>query len=143
MRNNTSYFLYSAWVLSLIATVGSLFFSEVLHFPPCTLCWYQRIFMYPLFFILTVGILKKDVVLPLYILPLASIGWLIALFHVLLYYKIIPDQLAPCALGVSCTTKFIEYFGFITIPFLSLVAFSSIIIVTLFAMKGTTHDTRS
>jgi len=61
------------------------------------------------------------------VLPLAIIGWLISIFHNLLYYGIIPDALAPCTTGVSCTTKFIEYFGFVTIPLLSFLAFTVII----------------
>lgn len=130
------YFLYVAWMVSVFATVGSLFFSEVLHFPPCVLCWYQRVFMYPLPFLMTIGILKKDALLPTYILLLAPLGWIISVYHVLLYYKIIPDQLAPCVLGVSCTTKYIEYFGFITIPFLSFVAFSCIILAMILYKKG-------
>ena len=115
--------LYIAWLQAIIAMAGSLFFSEILHFPPCVLCWYQRICLYPLVAILAVGIVKKDKHLALYVLPLTLVGLGIAIFHNLLYYKLIPDELAPCAQGISCTTKFIEYFGFVTIPFLSLCAF--------------------
>ena len=133
------YLLYFAWMISILATVGSLFFSEVLHFPPCVLCWYQRVFMYPLPFLLTVGILMKDRFLPTYVLSIAPIGWLISVYHVLLYYKIIPDQLAPCTLGVSCTTKYVEYFGFITIPFLSFLSFSCIIVAMIVYKRGETR----
>lgn len=115
--------LYIAWLQAVIAMAGSLFFSEILKFPPCVLCWYQRIAMYPLVAILFVGIAKKDKNIAWYVLPLSIIGLAISIFHNLLYYKLIPDELAPCALGVSCTTKFIEYFGFVTIPFLSLLSF--------------------
>lgn len=117
---------YLALLIAWAAVVGSLFFSEILHFPPCTLCWYQRIAMYPLVVILSVGILRKNKDLPLYVLPLSLIGLAIGLYHNLLYYNIIPETAAPCALGVSCTTKFVEYFGFITIPFLSMIAFGII-----------------
>lgn len=120
------YSAYLALLIAWAAVVGSLFFSEILHFPPCTLCWYQRIFMYPLVVILSVGILRKNKDLPLYVLPLALIGLVIGFYHNLLYYNIIPEAAAPCALGVSCTTKFVEYFGFITIPFLSMIAFGII-----------------
>lgn len=105
---------------------GSLYFSEIRHFPPCILCWYQRIFIYPLVFLIPVGIIRKDNNLPYYVLSLSTIGTLIAIYHNLLYWNIIPENLAPCALGVSCTTKFVELFGFITIPFLSLLAFLAI-----------------
>ena len=115
--------LYIAWLQAITAMAGSLFFSEILLYPPCVLCWYQRIAMYPLVIILAVGIAKKDKLIAWYALPLSLIGLGISIFHNLLYYKLIPDEIAPCITGVSCTTKFIEYFGFITIPFLSMLSF--------------------
>lgn len=118
-----------------LATAGSLYFSEILKFPPCVLCWYQRIFMYPLVIILAVGIWKKDKNLPFFVLPLSIAGAIIAIYHNLLYYKIIPESAAPCILGVSCTTKQIEWFGFITIPLLSLLAFTSITILIFLYKK--------
>jgi disulfide bond formation protein DsbB len=128
--------LYLAWIQSIVATLGSLYFSEVMKFPPCVLCWYQRIFMYPLVFILAVGMVRKDKKIYTYVLPLSVTGLLIAIYHNLLYYQIIPESIAPCVNGVSCTTKFIEWFGFITIPFLSLVAFSVITLCMLFLWRG-------
>jgi disulfide bond formation protein DsbB len=118
--------LYIAFMQALSATLGSLFFSEVLLFPPCVLCWYQRIVMYPLVVILAVGIYTQDRHVIRYVLPLSVVGLLIALYHNLLYYHILPESAAPCTLGVSCTTKQIEWFGFITIPLLSLLAFAII-----------------
>ncbi len=117
-----------ALIQAVIAFLGSMYFSNIAGFPPCVLCWYQRIFMFPLALALIVGILRKDSGVHLYILPPAIIGWVIALYHNLLYYKFIPDTLSPCSTGVSCTTKFIEYFGFVTIPLLSFIAFSVIIL---------------
>lgn len=108
--------LYLALIQAIVALLGSLYFSNVLMYPPCVLCWYQRIAMFPLFITLIVGILTKDRNIHLFVLPPAIIGWMIALFHCLLYYKIIPDTLAPCSTQVSCTTKYVEYLGFITIP---------------------------
>jgi disulfide bond formation protein DsbB len=118
--------LYVAWGVSLLSTLGSLFFSEILHFTPCVLCWYQRICMYPLVFLLTVAIVKKDKLIPYYVLPLSLVGMLIGIYHNLLYYNILPESVAPCRNGVSCTTQLVNYFGFITIPLLSLIAFSVI-----------------
>lgn len=118
------YVLYLAFAQAFIATLGSLVFSEVLHFPPCVLCWYQRITMYPLVIIFGVAILKKDKLFTYYAWPLIAIGWLIGVYHNLLYYEILPEAAAPCIQGVSCTTKFIEWFGFVTIPLLSLVGFT-------------------
>ncbi len=88
--------------------------------------------MYPLVVILGVGIYFRDTFVYRTVLFLSSIGILISLYHNLLYYKILPEAAAPCRLGVSCTTKFIEWFGFVTIPFLSGMAFALIIIFMLF-----------
>lgn len=115
--------LYIAWLQAIIAMAGSLFYSEILQYAPCVLCWWQRVCIYPLVAILFVGIIKKDKNVALYALPLTLVGLGISIFHNLLYYNIIPETLAPCTNGVSCTTKFVEYFGFISIPFMSLAAF--------------------
>ena len=77
LKLNPKLFLYTAWVTSLMATVGSLFFSEILHFPPCMLCWYQRILMYPLVVIIAVGILRRDKGVYQYVLPLSITGFII------------------------------------------------------------------
>lgn len=124
--------LYLALVQAIVATLGSIYFSEIAGFAPCILCWYQRICMYPLIVILTVGILEKNKNIYKYVLPFSLLGMVIALFQNLLYYKIIPETAAPCTLGVSCTTKYIEWFGFITIPLLSLAGFSIITAIMLF-----------
>jgi disulfide bond formation protein DsbB len=116
--------LYAAWFAAAMATAGSLFFSEVMKLPPCVLCWYQRIAMYPLVWILAVAIVKKDLTIArLLALPMALVGFGIAIYHNLLYYKLIPESITPCTSGVSCTSKQIEWFGFVTIPVLSLCAF--------------------
>ena len=120
---------YAAWTLALVATAGSLFFSEVMELPPCVLCWYQRIAMYPMVFVIAVGILTRDGRFRNYALPLAVAGTLISVYHNLLYYGIIPESIAPCVQGISCTTKQIEWLGFITIPLMALVAFVTITII--------------
>lgn len=133
--------LYGAFAVALLAMLGSLYFSEIANFPPCVLCWYQRISMYPLVVILGFAIYKRsrDLVLPA--LVLAPIGWLIGLYHNLLYYKILPEAAAPCLAGVSCTTKFIEWFGFLTIPLLSFLGFTFIIVALIIHWKS--NDQRS
>jgi disulfide bond formation protein DsbB len=94
--------------------------------------------MYPLVIILGVGIIEKNKNMYKYVLPLSLLGEFIAIYHNLLYYKIIPESAAPCVAGISCTTKFIEYFGFVTIPFLSLVAFTliNVFMVVYLRTKG-------
>jgi disulfide bond formation protein DsbB len=132
--------VYVAWTQALIATLGSLFFSEVMHLIPCVLCWYQRILMYPLVAVLTVGILLRDERLRFYVLPLSLTGLAIAIYHNLLYYGILPEGIVQCTTGVSCTQKQIEWLGFITIPFLSLTAFSVITACMWWSQKGAVPD---
>jgi disulfide bond formation protein DsbB len=114
---------YAAWIVALIATIGSLFFSEVMQLPPCLLCWYQRIAMYPLIVLIGAGIIMRDHRMKFYALPLTLAGLAISVYHNLLYYGILPESIAPCTQGVSCTSRQIEWFGFITIPLLALAAF--------------------
>jgi len=133
LRSNA---IYLAWFQALIATLGSLFFSEVMQLIPCLLCWYQRIMMYPLVIVLTVGILLRDMRTKYYVLPLSLIGLSISIYHNLLYYGIISESLAPCATGISCTTRQIEWLGFITIPLMALTAFIVIIFSMLFYRRG-------
>ena len=106
-----------------MASLGALFMSEIMGFAPCVLCWYQRIFMFPLVFILAVGLLPLDPKVVRYALPLALIGLVVAGFHLLLLEGFIPETLAPCRQGIPCKTVQIECFGFVTIPLLSFLAF--------------------
>lgn len=131
MRSARAALPYLAWAQALLATAASLFLREVLGYPPCVLCWYQRIAMYPLVPLIAAGILRRDRGIHLYVLPLSVIGLAIALSHNLLYIGIIPEAASACRAGVSCTTRFFEWFGFITIPFLSLTAFALITIAML------------
>ncbi|MBP6325462.1 MAG: disulfide bond formation protein B [Sulfurospirillum sp.] len=123
--------LFFAWLVATIATVGSLFFSEVMMFPPCVMCWYQRICMYPLVVILLVGLFPLDTTVTRYAMPLTLIGLFFAIYHNLLYYKILPESVQPCSQGVSCTSDYINWFGFITIQLLSLVAFVMVLILLI------------
>lgn len=113
-----------SFVVSLVATLGSLFFSEVAKFQPCILCWYQRIFMYPQPVLLYLGILRKETVLKPYLTALNLVGLGIALYHYLL--QIQPKLLtAPCVTGdVSCVRSYTFYFGYITIPLMAATAFA-------------------
>ncbi|MDP2052601.1 MAG: disulfide oxidoreductase [Acidobacteriota bacterium] len=126
--------LFAVWLISLVAMLGSLFFSEVMRLPPCVLCWYQRIFMYPLVVVTTVGLLWRDPGALRYAWPLAAGGLAVAVYHNLLYYHLIPESITPCTTGVSCTDRQIEWLGFVTIPLLSLAAFT-LIVATLFVCQ--------
>jgi disulfide bond formation protein DsbB len=106
--------------------LGALFFGEVMQLPTCSLCWYQRIFMFPLVLILPAGLFPFDRKVVRYALPLALVGWLIAVFQTMLVAGVIPESIKPCAQGVPCSETVIEWFGFVTIPLLSVIAFSII-----------------
>lgn len=141
MLNKIRPYLYpAAFLQAVVAMTGSLYFSEVLHLVPCVLCWYQRITMYPLVAILIVGIYFKDSKVYRYVLPLAILGLLIATYHVVLYYGVNwgwhPEWTGPCVAGVSCTTRYIEWLGFITIPLLSWTAHLVITILMGLAWKA-------
>ena len=126
--------LFICWLIASISTLGSLFFSEIMNFAPCVLCWYQRICLFPLVLILLIGLFSIDKSVVKFALPLALVGWFIALYHNLLYSGIIPESIQPCSQGVSCTEDYISLFGIFTIPMLSLMAFSTIIVL-LFILK--------
>lgn len=126
--------LFLCWLLAAGSTSGSLFFSEIMAFAPCSLCWYQRIFMFPLAIILLAGLFPFDGKIVRYALPLAIGGWLVAFYHTLLYAGIIPRSIQPCGEGVSCSEAYIELFGFLSIPLLSLIAFS-ILVALLSVLK--------
>lgn len=117
---------YVAWTQALVATTGSLFFSEVLELAPCVLCWYQRILMYPLVVVLAVGILLRDRHARAYVLPLSGLGLAVATYHNLLYFGIIPEGATQCVLGVPCTIRYFAILGFIDIPQMSMTAFAVI-----------------
>lgn len=123
---------YLAWLIALVATIGSLFFSEVMNLPPCVLCWYQRIAMYPLVFVIGTGIITRDNRMKNYALPLVLTGLAISIYHNLLYYGVIPESITPCTQGISCTSRQIEWLGFITIPLLALTAFVAVTLCLLF-----------
>lgn len=131
---------YAILLQAGLAMAGSLFFSEVMKLPPCVLCWYQRIALYPIVFLAVVGILNKDKKLYTYVLPLSLVGLVISVYHNLLYWKILPESISPCTLGISCTSKFFEWFGFVTIPFLGLVAFIAITVLGFISLKKNTYE---
>jgi disulfide bond formation protein DsbB len=121
--------VFICWVIASVSTLGSLFFSEIMQLPPCALCWYQRVFMFPLVIILLIGLFAFDQCTVKYALPLAVAGWGFAFYHFLLYSGFIPESIQPCSQGVSCSETYLELFGFITIPLLSLMSFTAIVVL--------------
>lgn len=129
----------AAWLIALIATLLSLYSSEIAKMPVCTLCWWQRIFMFPLAIQLGIAFFRNDSSIKFYTLPIAILGALFALFHYLL--QTIPSLilLAPCRAdpcGVHCETIDWQLFGFITLPLLSLLAFLAITFLLFITKKS-------
>lgn len=139
MRKSILY-LYFMFLTSALATAGSLFFSDVMGFPPCVLCWYQRICMYPLVLIFFMAIWSNDSKFLKYSLPLSLLGLFFSFYHNLIYYGFIPESLSPCREGVSCADVHIEWLGFITIPFMSFVAFLIINTASLIVLRNRKND---
>ena len=131
LDSSSSTFVFLAFLVSLIATFGSLFFSEIMNFIPCSLCWYQRIFMYPLVFLFAKNLLFPDDKIFKYTFPLVLVGWGISIYHNLLMFKIIPEKLSPCVQGVPCSVDYINWLGFITIPLLSFFAYTIVLILLI------------
>ncbi|MBO2535190.1 MULTISPECIES: disulfide oxidoreductase [Rummeliibacillus] len=123
------------WVVSLIAMMGSLFFSEVQHFEPCKLCWYQRILMYPLVIILAVAYVQKNARIAVTSAIFSCLGTCTALYHYGIQ-KVPALQESAISCGrVPCTSDYINWLGFITIPLLSLVAFILIAGTSFYMLK--------
>ncbi len=127
------HFLWIGFIISFSGVLSSLFYSNVIGFIPCYLCWFQRIFMYPTALIFLVALIKKDRNVSSYILPLVSIGALFALYHNYIYY--FGEGTAPCdASGVSCVKALVmEFGGYISIPSLSLTSFVALIVLLVVA----------
>ena len=121
--------LFAAWLVAALATGGSLLFSLGMGLAPCVLCWVQRVFLFPLVVVLARALFPLDRGVVRYALPLAAIGWLVAAYHNLVYVGVVPEALQPCAQGVSCSERYLELFGFVDIPLLSLLAFTALVAI--------------
>jgi|SRR5690625_1216384 len=127
--------LFISWTMSLVATAGSLFYSEVMGYLPCELCWIQRIFMYPLIIIYGTAILKKNIFIALPGIILSGIGMVISVYHYgLQKIPALHDSGGFCG-TIPCNLQYVNYFGFITIPFLAGVAFFVIFCSHLFILR--------
>lgn len=129
-------YLRLALIVAWVATLGSLFFSEVLRFTPCLLCWYQRIVMYPLAVILAVATLRRDAGVAVYVLPLSLTGLLVSGYHYLLQKTTFLPVPTLCTASVPCETSEMNLLGFVTIPLLSFTAFAIITVLMLILRRG-------
>lgn len=134
--------LWLAWTVAAVATLGSLFFSEISHFIPCRLCWFQRIAMYPLFVVLLVGALRRDVRAAFwYAIVFPVVGAGVSVYH--LYIEAHPEaESKSCIIGVPCSTKWIDEFGYVTMPMLALTAFASVFALLVLARSWAGAEAR-
>ena len=129
LRDNA---LWLAWLVAAVATAGSLYYSEVAHFTPCPLCWYQRIAMYPMAVILLVAAVRRDLPSRWYVLPQLVVGAAIAGYHTQL--QAFPRHGSPfCSTTEPCTTRYVWELGFVSLPFMALAAFAFVIAMVCIA----------
>jgi disulfide bond formation protein DsbB len=132
--------LFVAWATSIIAMLGSLYFSEFKQYEPCELCWYQRILMYPFAVILGIAVVKKDYKIALYSMILSAIGGCVSLYHYAIQKLAFLAETAPSCGRVPCTGQYINWLGFITIPFLALIAFIIIFVCSSMIWKKSKEE---
>lgn len=130
MRAIKKYNIHLAWIISVVATLGSLSFSKIFGFIPCELCWYQRILMYPLVINLGIGVYYNDHKIKRFILPFTLLGLIMSFYHILIQKLTLFKSISPCTADIPCSVDYLNWFNFITIPMLSFVAFLLITILT-------------
>lgn len=134
MKQIKAYSLQLAFALAVTASLGSLVLSEVFDFEPCELCWVQRGFMYIISVLLGIAVYRDNRTLVKFAWPISALGIIVAAYQYFIQW--FPDmEIAACSFGKSCTNRDFQYFGFVTIPFMSLVAFIAITILLLLKLK--------
>lgn len=129
--------LWLAWLISTVTMLGSLYYSDVAHYVPCELCWYQRICIYPFSVVLLVAAVRRDRGIWRYALPVAVIGMVIAAYHTQL--QAFPDQQSFCSLVNPCTIRYMWEFGFVSLPFLALAALTFVALMMALVRGDTVH----
>lgn len=132
--------LLGGCAVAVTAVAGSLYFSEIRHFEPCLLCWYQRILMYPLAVIMGFALITRVSVIAWLVLGTAVVGQAVAAYHVLLQKTSWFSSATTCGTGPSCAIPYIDWFGIVTIPMLSLMAFMLIAICMVLYLNGAGTD---
>lgn len=124
------HFLVLSFLISLLATIFPLVYSEIVNFLPCYLCWWQRVFMFPLLFLFGVALWDKDRRVIRYVLPLVCIGFLVSLYQNFFYYFGVGSSLPCDASGVSCYQHLVsEFGGYISIPMMALTSFFALLTI--------------
>ncbi|WZY00087.1 disulfide oxidoreductase [Bacillus sp. FSL W7-1360] len=135
MKRQAENGLLLSWTIALVATGGSLYFSDIRQFEPCVLCWYQRIFMYPLVLLLAIGFARKDASVAIYAAVLSGIGFCISTYHYMIQKLPVADDVVMSCGRIPCTGAYINWLGFITIPFLAGAAFLMIFLLSLYVIR--------
>jgi len=130
------YELWAAFAVASLATGGSLFFSEIAHFVPCELCWYQRICMYPLSLLTLFAAVHADHAVARYLLPIPAVGACVSVYHLLIENAVIREPSACRIGGAGCAVKWINEFGYMTIPTLALTGFLLLVGLLVLAAAG-------
>lgn len=131
-----------AWIVATVATLGSLYYSEVADFVPCKLCWYQRICMYPLVIVLGVAALRRDRGVRFTAIPLAGIGAVIASYHAWIQAYPPVGGTSFCTLDAPCTERYVWEFGFVSLPLMALSGFLFVIVMMVLARPGNHSEDR-
>jgi disulfide bond formation protein DsbB len=136
----SAYGLWLAFLIALAATLGSLFYSGVIGFPVCDLCWYQRIFMYPLVFLCGIAAWRRDQSVALYGIVLSLLGALFALYHVALQMlQLYGVAELPCSADPgmpACSSIYVLEFGFVSIPLMALASFVFVLLLCMWVRRG-------
>jgi disulfide bond formation protein DsbB len=125
--------LMLAAAVAAVATAGSLYLSEAAGFIPCLLCWYQRIAMYPLALILAVAVVRRDAKVWLYSVPVAAVGLAVAVWHYLVERLPVLSETTSCDVAAPCTERWVDAYGFVTIPYMAASGFTLIIVASIVA----------
>ena len=126
-----------ALAIAAAATAGSLYYSEVAGYPPCELCWYQRICMYGLVPVLAVALARRDKAGGLYALPLAVAGLALSVYHYQL--QVFPGQGSTCDADAPCTYQWVDSLGFVSIPFMAGCGFIGVAGLALLSLRPSSH----
>jgi disulfide bond formation protein DsbB len=131
--------VWLAFAVAATATLGSLYFSEVRDLVPCRLCWFQRIFMYPLAIVLLVGAIRRDRGVRRYAVPLATIGLLVSAYHYFIEWN--PQfESDSCAVSVPCSVPYFREFGFVSLAFMALCGFAAVLALLSIPSQESRHD---
>lgn len=133
--------VFCAWLIAAVATLSALFLGEIVGLPICPMCWYQRIAMFPLAVVLPFALFPDlDRRMVRAALALAVPGLLLALYHQGIVSGIVPERIQPCRQGVPCSETVASWFGFVTIPLLSIAAFATLVALLGAALQRSRHQ---